>query len=354
MFNFRRNNQSLLGLEISSSAIKIVEFSGSLPHVKLEHIAIEYLPPNAVVEGNITDIDAVGDAISRAISRTGTSTKNVSCALPSSKAITKTISLPSEINESDLAGQVELEMVQHIPYSIDEISLDFQRASENIEKNQSQTINVVASKTENVEMFVAALEKGGLNPKIMDLELYAFENAILLASKIRKDNSFSGTFGLLDIGLNTTKLMIFDNVSIIYSREQSFGSKQLLNDIQRNYGNSYEEANLILTKGDLPSEAQTKIVTPFCGSACQEVTRALQLFYSSNNAMNIDKLLLLGGCSKLSPLAEQLSQSLKIDVKRPDLFESFKKEPAISEKLLESQSSSLTTALGLAARGILV
>ncbi|MGZ8981582.1 MAG: pilus assembly protein PilM, partial [Burkholderiaceae bacterium] len=124
---FSPKTPPLIGLDIGSSSVKIVELSeASKGVVRLERYAIEPLPRGAVVDGNIDKIEVVADAVKRAWRRAGGKVRNVAMALPASAVITKRIALPANLREEELEMQVESEANQYIPFALDEVSLDFQ------------------------------------------------------------------------------------------------------------------------------------------------------------------------------------------------------------------------------------
>ncbi|MDX1812089.1 MAG: type IV pilus assembly protein PilM, partial [Gammaproteobacteria bacterium] len=179
---FRKNKKSLLGLDISSSAVKLLELSEQNNRFVVESFAVEPIPPNSVVEKTITDIESVGETIRRAVRRSGTKLTNCAVAVAGSAVITKVITMPAALNEDELASQIELEADQYSPYPLEEVALDFEIIGIN-EKNPDQVdVLLAACRSENVDARVAAVELGGLNAKIVDVEAYALENAVVLIS----------------------------------------------------------------------------------------------------------------------------------------------------------------------------
>jgi len=124
---FSPKSPPLIGLDIGSSSVKIVELSeAGKGTLRLERYAIEPLPRGAVVDGNVDKIDVVAEAVRRAWRRAGSKVKNVAMALPASAVITKRIALPANLREEELEMQVESEANQYIPFALEEVNLDFQ------------------------------------------------------------------------------------------------------------------------------------------------------------------------------------------------------------------------------------
>ncbi len=121
---FTPKKPALIGVDISSTAVKLLQLSQAGGRYRVEHYAVEPLPPNAVVEKNIVEVEAVGDAIRRALARSGSKLKHASAAVAGSAVITRIIPMTGDLSDDDLEGQIQVEANQYIPYPIDEVSLD--------------------------------------------------------------------------------------------------------------------------------------------------------------------------------------------------------------------------------------
>ena len=232
-------------MDISSTAAKLLEISHQGNNrFRVESYSVEPLSTNAVVEKNITDMESVGDSIRRAVKRSGTKTKNVAVAVAGSAAITKVITMDADLSQEDMESQIELEADQYIPYSMDEVNLDFEVVGPSEQDPDKVDVLLAASRSENVDVRVGACELGGLQPKIVDVEAFALENAFSLLAEDLPGGGVGQTIALVDIGSTMTTLSVLHDSSIIYGREQVFGGKQLTEEIQHRYGLTYEEAGL--------------------------------------------------------------------------------------------------------------
>ena len=238
-----KSQSPLLGVDISSTAVKLLQLSRNGNRFRVDHYAVEPLPPNAVVEKNIVEVEAVGEAIRRALARSGSKAKHAAAAVAGSAVITKIIPMPADLDEHEMEAQVELEAVNYIPYPIDEVSLDFEVLGPMPNSPDMVQVLLAASRSENVELRSSALELAGLTAKVMDVEAFAVENAFaLVASELPVTPD--GVVALVDIGATMTTLSVLRGGRSIYSREQVFGGKQLTDEVMRRYGLSYEEAGL--------------------------------------------------------------------------------------------------------------
>jgi type IV pilus assembly protein PilM len=339
----------MIGVDISSTAVKLLQLSQVGGRYRVEHYAVEPLPPNAVVEKNIVEVEAVGEAIRRALSRSGSKLKHAAAAVAGSAVITRVIPMAIELSEDDLEGQILVEANQYIPYPIDEVSLDFEVLGPVRDNPEMSNVLLAASRTENVDMRVAALELAGLTAKVVDVEAFAMENAFAMVADqlaVARD----ALVAVVDIGATMTTLSVLRNQRTIYSREQVFGGKQLTDEIMRRYGLSYEEAGRAKRKGGLPDTYQAEALEPFKESLVQQVSRLLQFFFAGSEYSKVDQVVLAGGCASIEGIGELLEEQLGI----PCVVANPLARMALSSKLqaqaLAQDAPALMIAVGLALR----
>ncbi len=343
--------RSLVGLDISSSAVKMVELGGSrVGGYQLECYAIEPLPEGAVVDGNISNLEAVADVIARCWKRLGTQTKFVAMALPSAAVITKKIILPAGLRESEMEVQVESEANQYIPFALEEVNLDFQVIGPSPSGPDEVEVLIAASRKEGVEDRVACAETAKLKPVVMDMESYA----ALAAFELVRDQFSSGaperTYALVDVGANAMKVTMVRGDQQIYNREQAFGGNQLTQDMVRAYGMSHDEAETLKRIGPLPDNYETEILRPFLDNLALEVSRALQFFFTSTQYGEVDHVVLMGGGALLPGIAEVVSERTQIDTVMANPFARMSLSQRVRPKHLLSDAPSLMVACGLALR----
>lgn len=340
----------VMGVDVSSTAVKILELSGGGGKFRVESYAVEPLPANAVVEKNITDVEIVGEAIGRAMKRAQTKNKLSALAVPGSAVITKVISMPGNLSDDEMASQIELEADQYIPYSLDEVNLDFEVIGPSESDPDRVEVLLAASRAENVDVRVAAAELGGLTCKIVDVEAFALENAFSLIARDLPTGGIDETIALVDIGATMTTLSVLSDLKIIYAREQVFGGKQLTEEIQRRYGLSYEEAGLAKRQGGLPDNYGPEVLEPFKESMAQQVNRALQFFYSSSQIGQVDRIVLAGGCASIEGAAEVIAAKTGVEVTTANPFSNMSLSSKVRENIIANDAPSLMIACGLAMR----
>ncbi len=347
---FKRKAPPLLGLDISSTTVKLLELSRDSGQYRVEGYSVEVLPPNSVVEKNIADIDAVGGAIQRAVKHSGSRTKFAAVAVSGSAVITKIISMPDTLSDEDMESQIQIEADQYIPYPLEEVSLDFQVLGPCEENPDQVDVLLAASRSENVDNRVAALEQAGLIPKIVDVEAYAMESAFSLIAQQLPRGGADQIVAIVDIGATMTTLNVLQNERIIYTREQGFGGKQLTEEIQRRYGLSYEEAGLGKKQGGLPDNYYTEVLQPFKESMVRQVSRSLQFFYSSSSYSAIDHIILAGGSASIPGVDELLEEKLGTSTSIANPFANMALGSKVKAQPLSNDAPSMMIACGLALR----
>jgi len=344
-----KKNTSLLGLDISSTSVKLLELSLQGERYRVESYGVEPLPQNAVVEKNIADVEGVGEAIIRLIAKAKPKTKNVAVAVSGSAVITKTIEMDADLSDDERESQIRLEADQYIPYPLEEISLDFEVIGPSTTNPERVSVLLAASRTENIELRTDALVIANLTAKIVDVGAYAMERAFdLLVDSLPCGRD--GTVAIIDIGASMTTLSVVNDGKIIYTREQMFGGKQLTEEIQRRYGLSFEEAGRLKKEGGLPDDYEVEVLRPFKDAVVQQVTRSLQFFFSSSQYNDVDHILLAGGTASISGLADVVQEKLgtAVSVANPFVHMSF--APQINAAAISNDAPSLMIACGLALR----
>jgi type IV pilus assembly protein PilM len=349
-FSFLSAAPPLVGLDIGSSSVKLVELSVVGSALRLERYAIELLPRGAVVDGNIDQVDTVADAVRRCWRRSGCQIKHVAMALPAAAVITKRIALPGNLREGELELQVESEASQYIPFALDEVSLDFQVLGPVANAPDDVEVLIAASRREKVEDRIAVAQAAGLKPVVMDVESYAMRAAVERLINQLPNQGQGFVIAVFYIGASSTALTVMHDGEVIYEREQSFGGQQLTGDIARSYGIPAEEAEQKKRAGDLPVNYERDVLRPFIETAITEITRALQFFFTSTPYTRVDQIMLTGGSAVLPGLAEALMERAQVPTAVVSPFKGMEQGPGVRDKQLRLDAPALMTPCGLAMR----
>ncbi|MDA9983676.1 pilus assembly protein PilM [Porticoccaceae bacterium] len=346
---FTKPSKPMLGMDISSSAVKLIELSKTGDSFKVEAYKVLPLPPNTIVDKNIADLDALSETIAAVVKRSGTKLTDIVSAVSSSSVITKEIELPAGLTELQMEMQIEVEADQYIPYPMEEVAFDFDVLGE-VENNPDLVrVLLAACRQENVEHRRQALEMAGFNPKVIDVESFAVERAYKLVEG-QLDEVSDQVVAIADIGASVFSFTVLVDGKIIYSREQQFGGKQLTEEIQRRYGLSWEEAGEAKRKGGLPEDYATEVLAPFKESLVQHITRSLQFFYSSSHFNYVDQLFLAGGVSALEGLVDEVEQVIGLPTAVANPFANMQLHKSINPTALANDAPAMLLAVGLAMR----
>ena len=347
---FKKKANTLLGIDISSTSVKLIELSRSGSRYKVEAYAVEPLPPNAMVEKNIAELEVVGQVIARVVTKARTSTKHAAVAVAGSAVITKTIEMDAGLSDDELENQIKIEADQYIPYPLEEVAIDFEVQGPTARSSERVNVLLAACRKENVEVREAALALAGLSAKVVEIEAYSLERAYGLLAEQLGNGEDDLTVAVVDIGATMMTLTVLHNAKTIYTREQLFGGKQLTEEIQRRYGLSTEEAGLAKKQGGLPDDYEIEVLNPFKETVVQQVSRSLQFFYAAGQYSSVDYILLAGGTSSIVNLDQLVQQKIGTPTLVANPFANMTMSNKVNAGALASDAPALMMACGLAMR----
>jgi len=346
---FSPSKVPVVGIDISSTAVKLLQLSRVGNRYRIDHYGVEPLPPHAVIEKNIIEAETVGEAIKRALTRSGSKAKHAAVAVSGSAVITKVISMPADLDGDVMEEQVQFEAANHIPFPIDEVSLDFEVLGPVPSNPENVHVILAASRTEHVELRQQALDLGGLTAKVVDVEVFALENAFRLVAE-QLGLGKEAIVALIDVGSTTTILNVFRGGRSIYAREQVFGGKQLTDEIMRRYGMSYQEAEIAKHQGGLPESYEPEVLEPFKEAMVYQISRLLQFFYAGSEFNRVDRIVVAGGCASIVGIDLLVEEYLGIATVVANPFANMGLGPRVQAHALQQVAPSLMIAFGLALR----
>ena len=348
---FNPKLRPLIGLDISSSSVKMVELvDAGKGQPRVERYAIEPMPKDVVVDGNIANLEVAAEVVGKCWKRLGSSTRFVAMALPASAVITKKITLPAGLRETEMEIQVESEANQYIPFALEEVNLDFQVIGPAPANPDDVEVLLAASRKEKVEDRIAIAESAELRPVVMDVESFAAQAAYELVLQQLPDGGKDQVVLLADVGASATKFLWMKNDQQLYSREQAFGGELLTQEIMRAYGMSPEEAEGVKRSEAPPDNYEAELLHPFLENFAQEVARAQQFFFTSTTYSEVDHNILSGGTSLIKGVAEVVAQRTGVNTLLANPFAGMAVSPRLRAKQLALDAPSLMVACGLALR----
>ena len=341
----------VLGIDISSTTVKLLELSRSGDRYRVESYAVAPLPPEAVVEKNVNQVETVGGLIRELVNRSKTRAQHAVAAVAGSAVIIKTIPMPAGLSEEDLEAQLTVEADQYIPYPLEEVALDFEELGPVVDRDDQVNVLLAACRQETIESRVDAIEVAGLTPAVMDVEVFAMERALALLHT-QMPMTHPETIAMVDIGASMTTLSVYAGGDSVYTREQLFGGKQLTDEIMNRYDLSFEEAGRAKKQGGLPEDYEREVLEPFREAVVQQVSRSLQFFFSSSEYTELDCIVLCGGVAAIAGLAEIIEERLSTPTIVANPFADMSVGSRVNAQALAKDAPAMMVACGLAMRSV--
>ena len=339
----------VLGIDISSTTVKLLELSRQGGSYRVESYAVAHLPPEAVIEKDVNQVETVGALIRDLVARSKTRVKRIAAAVSGSAVIIKTVTMPDGLSDEELEAQLAVEADQYIPYPLEEVAIDFEVLAP--AANNTVTVLLVACHQQTIDARVDALEIAGLTVGIMDVEVLAMGRALALLEKQLPGENLRSV-AMVDIGASMTTLSVFSDGQSVYTREQFFGDKQLTDEIMNRYGLSFEEAGLAKKQQGLPEDYEQEVLQPFREALVQQVSRSLQFFLSSSEHASLDCIVLCGDVASISGLGELAQERLLTPVIIANPFADMTVGPRVDAQALVRDAPAMMLACGLAMRGV--
>ena len=346
---FGKKSSGWIGIDIGSSSVKLVSMSSSGNRPQIDAYAIVPLAPTAVIDGNIEEVNVISAAIGRGLKICGGKYKSAIVAVPSSAVITKKIQISNLFTGIELEDQVKIEADQFIPYPLEEVALDFEVLGPVKKDPNLNEILLVACRRDASETREDAVNTSGVKCDVVDVDTYAMERVLTLIDQVPEGQMIA----VIDIGASTLCLNIFQNGQVVYNREQAFGGNDLSQAIHQQHGMTMEEVDLAFRENSLSQEIKDQMVEPFTNTVIQQVSRALQFFYSSGMHGQLAKVFVCGGVSGLPNLTPRLSEDLELQTEILNPFEHCSVNRKLNPERLKRDSAVLVKACGLALRSFI-
>ena len=346
-----RKHPAMIGLDISSSSAKLVELGQNANgDYVLERLASEPFEKGWITDGQIEKFDEVAAVVRKLVERSGTRTRQVVMAMPQSAVITKRIMLPAGLRDEELELQVESEANQYIPFSLDEVSLDFCVIGPSPTSGGDVEVLIAASRKERVQDRQGLAEAAGLKPVVLDIESHASLLAVSRLVATLPNGGRDALVALFEIGADTTSLKVLREGEMLYDRDQAFGGSQLTSLISRQYGLTFEEAEQKKLAGDLPEDYESVILHNFVDTLASEIGRALQYFFTSTPHHKVHYVMLAGGTATLNGLKDKVTELTSFAAMVVNPFDGMKFGSGVREAKARKEAPSYLTACGLAMR----
>lgn len=348
---FSRKPPATIGLDIGTVSVRLVELDRtSSDGWVLERMAMEPLSTDSIsADGSIDNFEEVVDAVRRVVKKSGTRAKQVVAALPASAVIAKKVILPEGLSEDEIDRQVEGEAAQYVPFSLDEVSLDYYRMGTSTSIGD-EDVMIVATRKERVEDMVALMDAAKLKLKVLDVASYAAQATVERLINNLRNKEAGVIVALVHVGAVSTHVTILRDGLVVFERDQPFGGVQLTQHIARLYGMTEQEAESKKISGRLPDDYGHVVLQPFVERLAQEVQTALQFFYNSTPYSKVDYIFLSGGSATLAKLTEKVGEVTETACLIANPFDGMVMGAQAQDRKLRHNAPSFLTACGLAMR----
>lgn len=343
--------KGVIGLDIGSSSIKLVELVESKNTYKLQNLGIAPLPPEAIVDGALMDSVTIIGAIRELIANTKAKTKDVITSVSGHSVIVKKITLPL-MSDSELEESIQWEAERYIPFDINEVNIDFQIFGSSSENPEVMDVVLVAAKKDIINDYVSVIIESGLNPVIIDVDSFAIENMLSVNYEMEKDE----TVAMANVGASITNINILKNNMTAFTRDIFKGGNQITEEIQRQLHIDYEEAEKIKVGSKIDATSQSiiqEVLKSASESLAIEIGNSIEFFQSTTTYEKISKLYLSGGGSKIKDFDIVLQQHIGIPV---EIVNPFKKieysEKNFDLEYLREIGPMMAVGVGLATRKV--
>jgi len=342
--------KNLIGLDIGTSAVKLLELDEIKGAYRLKNFGIAKLPRETIVNGVIINADPLVQAIKSLLTNLKISRKDVVASFSGHPVIIKKIALPF-MDEEGLEKVIETEAEQYIPFDLDEVNIDFQILGVNEDDNEKMDVMLVAAKKAMIDEYSDALRSAGLKPCIIDIDVFGLENMFGINYTFEENE----TIALVDIGASVTNINIIKNGTSVFNRDVFLGGNQITEEIQKEFSVSFEEAETLKTGEKIEGIDQQLLdqtISKSISSISREIQRTLDFFIGSNYS-ELNHIFISGGGAKTPGLKEMIEEKVSSDVEFTDPFKTIKYDKkTFDTEYIKDVSLLAAVGVGLASRKI--
>ena len=344
-------SMTALGLDVGPSAVKIVELTRSgRGELTLNCCARVPLPPGAVVDGQIEQLESVAATVRELVVRTQVRSRRVVMALPTKNVILRKVRMRANMSDDELAVHVESEAAGFVPFPVDDLALDFSVVGPVPGSASDIEVLIAAARKDRVQDRLALAEAAGLEPTVIESESNASQLG-LQAWQQRCGRVQGGqTLALVELGHEAMSLKVIAGQEVVFDREQGWGARQLIDRCVREFGLNEEQARTGQMTGDLPPAYFERFVPDYVNSTAREVDRLLQFFYAGAPGRRLNGVVLAGGAASLEGLAGSVSEVTGVQAQVIDPFEYMRLGADVDMRSLKEQACAYLQACGLALR----
>lgn len=345
------NPGGIFGIDIGAHSIKVCEISGNPGKFKVDKFGAFMLSEAAIIEDEIQKPDEISDGLAEAMKNAGIKSKVGCLGLYGPNTMTKRLNVPEGTKE-EIEDHIMWEAEQYITFGADESQISFHIIGDN--EGGGKDALVAAARVDVIESFAEVLSSAKITPKIVDLNVLAISNVFEEVYQDDLEEYSQGTL-IIDFGAQSTKIIVYKRGGPIFTKELPIGGGLITEEIQRQMGVSYEEAEDLKTtsddNGNLPEEI-LNIINVQIDQQIAEVKKNINFYITQGSAEKVSFCFITGGNSLAPGLLDKLSTVTGLEVKRLDVFSGIKIDESKAEKGLDHLSAVSAVAVGLAMRKV--
>ena len=346
-----RAKRPILGVDITVSGVKLVELAQSGESYRVETYASEPIPADSMDDADIVNVEAVAQAVRRALRRSGTRSREAAAAIAGEAVVTRMVRIPGRLSDAEMQAHAAFQADQFLPFPMEEANLDFEVAGPSEVAPGMLDVLVVAARSVHVSQRQRALRAGGLEAQVVEPEPHALERACRLLTHQMIGGGLRQMIALVEFGAATTTFSVMSDRKLVYTRNFAFGGQQLTDEIVERYGLNPVEAERAKQAGDLPEDYATDLLAGFREDMARQVSRALQFFLASQNGAGQPvQVLVGGGCAKLPSVGEAVEERLGIPAQIVDPLGHLGVGGKADAQGVRGGDTAMMTACGLALR----
>ncbi len=340
--------KGVIGLDVGTNSVKLIEIEESKGGYRLKNFGAAPLPKDSIVNGSILNHEGVVSVIHQLIANLKIKTKNTVVSISGHPVIIKKITMPVTTDE-ELEDSIKFEAEQYIPFDLEEVNIDFQILSVQEEKADQMNVLLVAAKKAMINEYTKVLTDAGLRPIILDIDVFALENAFEINYPIEEKKSFA----LVDIGASITNINIIKEGTSAFTRDVFLGGNQITEELQKKFAISFEEAETFKIERGLEGIEYAEgeeTVKQGCSIIASEIQKTLD-FYSSTAYESVDKIYLTGGCAKTPEIRVFIEEKTHTPTEVIDCFKNIRyDEGSFDQEYIKDITPLASVGVGLALR----
>jgi type IV pilus assembly protein PilM len=343
--------KGVVGLDIGSSAVKLVELRERKGSFQVQKVAVEGLSPEAIVDGSIMDSSLVVDAIHKLNDQAKVKNPNYATSLSGHSVIIKKIQVPA-MSQEELAESIQWEAEQYIPFDINDVRLDYVVLSDTPPGEGQMDVLLVAVKRDKVNDYMSVISQAGRTPALVDVDAFAVQNCY----EVNYDLDPLKVVALVNMGAAVTNINVVSRGQSVFWRDISFGGNQFSEALQREYNLSYDQAETLKRGGtvDRYSTAEARpVLDAVSAEMASEVQKTFDFFAATSAEGPVDELVVSGGCALTPNLMQILRERFGVPVELMDPFRRVQvRESDFDVEWLRSVAPMLAVTVGLAIRKV--